>query len=99
MNVFVFDSFRNIGEILGLGIRKATTLEDLNISYNPLTTEDIVAVLNSILEPTSLRCLRISHVFVDEHLEKVPNFQKSGVIYNLCYNFRLFQVLNCEYQI
>lgn len=65
------DSFRDVGNILGQGIKKALVLEYLDISNNPLTAEDIVNLLNSISVPTSLKSLGITHVLVDEQLEKV----------------------------
>lgn len=67
-------SFSDVGKIVGQGIKKATALEHLDISNNPLTAEDVVDLLNSVVLPTSLKSLGITHVFVDEQLEKVsPN--------------------------
>jgi len=65
------DSFRDVGKILGQGIKKALVLEHLDISNNPLTAEDIVDLLDSISVSTSLKNLGITHVLVDEQLEKV----------------------------
>lgn len=69
-------SFRNVGKILGQGIQNTIVLEHLDISNNPLTTDDIVDILNCVVESTSLRSLAISHVIVDEQLKKVLKLKK-----------------------
>ena len=77
-------SFSDVGKILGQGINQTTTLEHLDLSNNPLTDEDIVDILSCIANPTSLRSLGITHVFVDEQVEKVI---KTKEIYVICKNF------------
>lgn len=68
-------SFRNVGKILSQGIQNATTLEHLDISNNPLTTDDIIDLLNGVVESTSLMSLGITHVIVNEQLKKVSKLK------------------------
>ncbi|XP_029344400.1 uncharacterized protein LOC100571395 [Acyrthosiphon pisum] len=84
-----WNNFSDIGKILGQGINHTTRLEHLDLSNNPLTNEDIVDILSGIVNPTSLRSLGLTHVFVDEQVEKaiskvqarVPNFSVKVAIY------------------
>jgi len=64
-------SFSDVGKILGQGINQTTRLEHLDLSNNPLTNEDIVDILSGIVDPTSLRSLGLTHVFVNEKVENV----------------------------
>lgn len=68
---YVLYSFRNIGEFWSPGLKNNITLEELHISYNPITVDDIVELLNSVVEPSSLKILGMTHVFVDERIENV----------------------------
>ncbi|XP_022177348.1 leucine-rich repeat-containing protein 74A-like [Myzus persicae] len=84
-----WNNFSDVGKILGQGINLTTRLEHLDLSNNPLTNEDIVDILSGIVNPTSLRSLGISHVFVDEQVEtaiskaqsRVPNISVKVAIY------------------
>lgn len=69
-------SFRDVGKILGQGIRKTTVLERLDLSNNPLTAEDLLDLVNSVIVPTSLKVLGITHVLVDEQLANVSHSEK-----------------------
>lgn len=67
---------------MGQGIKKTSTLEHLDLSYNPLTTGDIVELLNCVVPPTSLRSLGIIHVLVEEEVEKVFKLTERDMIFN-----------------
>lgn len=71
MQLKLLYSFSDVGKILGQGINQTTRLENLDLSNNPFTDEDIVDILNGIVNPTSLQSLGIKHVFVNEQIEKV----------------------------
>lgn len=71
MQLKLLNSFSDVGKILGQGINQTTRLQNLDLSNNPFTDEDIVDILNGIVNPTSLRSLGIKHVFVNEQIEKV----------------------------
>ncbi|XP_050534760.1 leucine-rich repeat-containing protein 74B-like [Daktulosphaira vitifoliae] len=74
-----WNNLKNIGSIFGKGMKKSISVEHLDISNNPLAPEDIMEMLNAIIEPSSLKILSLTHVLVDEKIEKaISNLQNSN---------------------
>lgn len=79
-------------------MRKSISVEHLDISNNPLSSKDITEMLNAIKEPSSLKMLSLTHVIVDEKIEKVFRNNRltivvsfNGKLMKRIFSFRQFQ--------